>query len=151
MKIESTQIGNTSQTGDSNNALKIGQRAFDAFKNAIEVGDVNALIELMHDDVSFYVPIPFEEWRGEQRGRERLRELIQFERDAMELRVKFTQVSIAAANNIAAVEFQVEGTNKGGAYRNHIAIFFEITGEKVTAFREYAGDIDPQAVAAVNG
>lgn len=133
-----------------NKIREIGQKAFDKFKNAIESDAIDEFVELISADVRFFVPLPFDEWRGEQRGRERLRELIHFERETMELRVELVQTSITTTDNIAAVEFQVEGTNKGGAYRNHIALFFEITGEKVTAFREYAGDIDPRAVAAIN-
>lgn len=130
--------------------LEIGQKAFDCFKNAIESGATDELIEMMSDDVRFLVPLPFEEWRGEQRGKNRLRELLRFEREVMELRIKFEQISIAANDNLAAVEFRVEGTNKGGAYKNHISIFFEIENEKISAFREYAGDIDPQDIAAIN-
>lgn len=131
--------------------LEIGQRAFDGFVKAIETGETDDFFRLIGEDVRFLVPLPFNDWRGEQRGIARLRELIRFERDKMEMQIKFTQTSISVSENITAVEFRVEGTNKGGAYKNHIAIFFEITNEKVTAIREYAGDIDPKAVAAVNG
>jgi ketosteroid isomerase-like protein len=131
--------------------LEIGQHTFDGFVKAIETGETDDFFRRIGEDVRFLVPLPFDEWRGEQRGIARLHELIRFERGEMELRIKFTQTSISASANIAAVEFRVEGTNKGGAYKNHIALFFEITDEKVTAFREYAGDIDPKAVAAVNG
>lgn len=137
------------QTNESNNALEVGQNAFDAFKNAIELNDTNALIEIMSDDVTFFVPLPFQEWRGEQRGKNRLRELIKFERDTMRLRIKFEQTGIAATNNLVAVEFSVAGENKGGAYQNHLAIFFEIENGKVKSWREYGGDINPQAVAAI--
>jgi ketosteroid isomerase-like protein len=49
--------------------LLIGQRAFDAFSLAVETGDSRNLCDLMADDVRFFVPLPFEEWRGEQTGR----------------------------------------------------------------------------------
>ncbi|MBC7796410.1 MAG: nuclear transport factor 2 family protein [Pyrinomonadaceae bacterium] len=135
---------------ESNNALKIGRQAFAAFVKAVETGDAEDLLELMTDDVRFLVPIPFEEWRGEQIGRERVGELIRFERDTMQLRIKFEQTAIAATGNLVAIEFRVAGENKGGAYQNHLAIFFEIEDGKVKSWREYGGDINPKAVAALN-
>ena len=136
---------------DANQKIaEIGQRAFDEFKNAIEKGAFEDFIEMTLENVSFYAALPFEEWRGEQRGRERLRELLRFERDEMELRVKFTQISMTAMNDLAAFGFSVEGSNKGGAFRNRLALFFVIENDKIAEFREYAGDIDPSAVAAIN-
>ena len=134
----------------NNTTLEIGQRAFDGFVKAIETGETNDFFEVIGENIRFLVPLPFDQWRGEQRGIDRLRKLIRFEREEMEMRIKFKQTSISVSQNIAAVEFRVEGSNKGGAYKNHIAICFEITGEKVTAIREYTGDVDPKAVAAIN-
>lgn len=132
------------------NTLTLGQQAFAAFKKAVETGDSNDFVEMTAQDVRFTAPFPFDEWRGEQRGRERAGEMFKFERDEMQNRVILTQTSVMANENTAGVEFDVAGTNKGGEYKNHNAIFFDFENEQIKAFREYCGDVDPKAVAAVN-
>ncbi len=129
--------------------LEIGQRAFNAFSLAVETGDSRNLCDLMAEDVRFFVPLPFDEWRGEQTGRSRVRELIEFERETMKLQVYFELTGIAATNNLAAIEFRVSGSNKGGAFGNHLAIFLEVENGLIKSWREYVGDVNPKAVAAI--
>lgn len=132
------------------NTLTLGQLAFAAFKKAVETGESQSFIEMTTQDVRFVAPFPFDEWRGEQHGRERASEMFKFERNEMQNRVVLTQTLIMANEDTAAVEFDVAGTNKGGEYKNHNAIFFDFENEQIKAFREYCGDVDPTAVAAVN-
>lgn len=131
--------------------LEIAQKAFDAFCAAVETGDSDDLIALVAEDIRFFVPLPFEEWRGEQRGRARVRELVEFERETMRFRITVEQTGIASMNNLAAIEYRVAGSLQGGAYKNHLAIFFEVENGLIKSWREYTGDVDPQAVAALSG
>lgn len=131
----------------SEKILEIGQRVFDAFVKAVETGEANDLIELMTEDVRFFVSFPFEEWRGEQRGKNRIAELIRFQRDEMQVRIKYEQVGITVSGSTCAVEFRVAGTNVGGEYHNHLAVFFDFENELVKAWREYTGDVDAKAIA----
>lgn len=136
-------------SNENRETLEIGQRTFDAFRVAVETGDSRSLCDLMAEDVRFFVPLPFEEWRGEQAGQNRVRELIEFERETMKLQIIFELTGIAATNNLAAVEFRVSGSNKGGAFSNHLALFFEVENGLIKSWREYVGDVNPKAVADV--
>ena len=130
---------------------QLGQNAYDALQKAVETGDASDFLNLMHDDVRFFVSFPFEEWRGEQRGKNRITELLRFQRDEMRVRIKYEQVGITANKNTCAVEFRVAGTNAGGEYRNHLAIFFDFENELVKTWREYTGDVDAKAIAHLAG
>jgi len=58
-------------------------------------------------DFGFIVPIPFEEWQGEQRGIGRFRELIELERASMSS--KLTPVSCMEQEDTRIVIFKAEG------------------------------------------
>lgn len=126
---------------------QLGQNAYDALQKAVEEGDTTDFLNLMDDDVTFFVSFPFEEWRGEQRGRERIAQLIKFQRDEMQVRIKYEQIGTTVNGNTCAVEFRVAGTNAGGDYRNHLAVFFDFENGKVKSWREYTGDVDAKAIA----
>lgn len=131
-------------------ALAIGQRAFDAFKHGINTGDAESFAALVAEDVEFRCPLWFDGWLGPQKGRQRVRELIATDHNTLRLRTVITQTSILANGRTVAVEFRNDGTNRSGEYHGKLAIFFDI-GEDglVTNFREYSGEIDPEAMGLV--
>lgn len=128
----------------------LARDAFDAFRLAIETGESEDFAQRCAEDIRFFVPIPIEQWRGEQRGRQRVRELAAFERDEMGVRVTLQLRAVLPGTGSVAVEYTTDGVNKGGPYANHNAIVFDFADDLVTEFREYTGDVDPAAVTAVN-
>ena len=131
-------------------SVVLAQRAFEAFVKAVTTGDSAPLMALMHPQVRFWVPLPFADWQGEQRGAARVAELVAFERDVMQMSLRFEQVGLVAGSHTAGVEFRVQGRHRGGDYHNHLSMFFEFDAAGlITAWREYTGEVDPKAVAAV--
>ena len=128
----------------------LGQRAHAAFVQAIANGDTDAFHAMMVPDVRFYVSLPFEEWRGEQRGANRVLELIAFERDVMQVRLRFGPARFVQHGATVGAEFAVTGQHRGGPYQNQLALFFDFDPDgRIAAWREYTGDVDPKAVAAL--
>ena len=112
-------------------------QAFDAFRLAIEEGDTEPFEVLVTSDFGFIVPIPFEEWQGEQRGTGRFRELIELERASMS--AKLTPVTCMEQEDTGIVIFKAEGIFNGKPYANELAIVFRFEQERIRSFREYVG------------
>ncbi len=112
-------------------------QAFDAFRLAIEEGDTEPFEALVTSDFGFIVPIPFEEWQGEQRGTGRFRELIELERASMS--AKLTPVSCMEQEDAGIVIFKAEGVFNGRPYANELVIVFRYEQERIRSFREYVG------------
>lgn len=60
-------------------------QAFRAFRRAIEDGEVNEFLSLVTEDFHFSVPLPFEDWKNEQRDKHRLEKLVRFERETLQV------------------------------------------------------------------
>lgn len=112
-------------------------QAFDAFRRAIEEGDTGAFEALVTSDFGFIVPIPFEEWQGEQRGTGRFRELVELERASMS--AKLTPVICVEQEDTGIVIFQAEGIFNEMPYTNELVIVFRFEQERIRTFREYVG------------
>ncbi|MGG4049268.1 MULTISPECIES: nuclear transport factor 2 family protein [Paenibacillus] len=112
-------------------------QAFNAFRRAIEEGDTGAFEALVTSDFGFIVPIPFEEWQGEQKGTERFRELVELERASMS--AKLTPVICVEQEDTGIVIFQAEGIFNEMPYTNELVIVFRFEQERIRSFREYVG------------
>ncbi len=138
-------------------AASAARRAFAAFSHAVQSGDAAPFADLLAEEVHFRVPLPFAEWQGEQRGRNRALELIAFERETMHVRLTLTLTALHVAEDdggSAVVEFDSRGQvgPEGTPYENRLAIAFDFNPSgQVRAFREYASGIDPEAVRRVTG
>ena len=130
---------------------RLGERGFAAFKTAVETGDVEPLMSLCDLEIRFFVPLPFAAWLGEQRGRERLRELFAFERGAMGMAVTLTCHALLESADGAVALFEAAGANRGGDYANRLAIALRFESDRLVGFTEYTAQVDPDAVAAVTG
>lgn len=119
----------------------LAARAWSAFRSAIEDGDVLPFTGLAADEFSFMVPLPFPEWKGEQHGLDRFAQLIQLEREVVDLRVRLTPLLILESDDQAVVIFRPEGTLRGVPYSNELAIRFEFAGGLIRRFKEYLGTI----------
>ncbi|MBB6675405.1 nuclear transport factor 2 family protein [Cohnella nanjingensis] len=112
-------------------------RAFQAFRVAFEEGDTSDFLALATEDFQFSVPLPFEDWREKQAGKQRFRELVRFEREV--LQVKLTPLIELADAHFGMVVFQAEGTLNSQPYRNELTVVFEFERDRIKSFREYVG------------
>lgn len=113
------------------------RQAFHAFRRAIEEGDTRAFEALVTPEFGFIVPIPFEEWQGEQKGTGRFRELVELERASMS--AKLTPVICVEQEDTGIVIFQAEGIFNEMPYTNELVIVFRFEQERIRSFREYVG------------
>lgn len=126
---------------------RTAEQAFEAFKHAMETGDEKPLLNRMTEDCVFSIPMPFKQWQGTQVGKQRLSELIHFEFDELQQRPTFTLKSVATNGNLVSFEYDNQSSTQGVAYKNNLAIFFDVLGDKISGFREYVGVLDAAGIA----
>jgi ketosteroid isomerase-like protein len=97
------------------------------------------------------ITMPLGSFRGENRGIAAAKKIYEAIAAASPKLVYEKPLRISESENTVVVEFDDHGTIAGYPYRNRIAASFDIKDGKVTAYREYFGDIDPAVVAMMNG
>ncbi len=112
-------------------------QAFQAFRQAIEEGKTTEFLSLVSEEFSFRVPLPLEDWKEEQRGKQRFADLIRFEREV--LQVHLTPLIELENDKFGMVVFRAEGTLYQMPYSNELAIVFEFENDQIRSFREYVG------------
>jgi len=112
-------------------------------------GEFEPWFALLDDDVVITMPLgPF---RGSNHGIATARQ-IYAQISAAKPRLVYEQpLRVSQTGATVVIEFDDHGTIAGFPYRNRIAASFDVGGEKVTAYREYFGDIDPVMVRMMNG
>ncbi|MGG3508001.1 nuclear transport factor 2 family protein [Paenibacillus lautus] len=113
------------------------RRAFQAFRSAIEVGDTTKFLALVTEEFQFSIPLPYDDWKGKQVGKQRFKELVSFEREA--LRVKLTPLIELYDVHFGVVVFQAQGTLNTQPYRNELTVVFEFEGDQIKSFKEFVG------------
>lgn len=116
---------------------KRSHHAFQAFRRAIEEGETDDFLALVMEDFHFYVPLPFEDWKYVQHGKQRFEDLIRFEREVLQVRLTLL-LELEDANR-GVVSFRAEGVLNHSPYINELIIVFEFNGAKIQSFREYVG------------
>jgi ketosteroid isomerase-like protein len=111
-------------------------------------GSVEAYLDLLTEDFVFYMPVgPF---KGRNVGRERASECY---RQIVASRPDITYdepYRITASGDTVVFEFEDGGTLFGGyPYHNRIAASFDVRGSKISAYREYFGEIDTQLMVSM--
>jgi ketosteroid isomerase-like protein len=112
-------------------------QAFKAFRRAFEEGQVSDFLALVTKDFHFFIPLPFEQWKDEQRGKQRFEELVRFEREV--LLVQLTPLIELEDAKYGIVVFRAEGTLNNMLYRNELTVVFEFENGQIRSFREYVG------------
>ncbi len=120
-------------------ALETAKRAYAAYAKSLETGDSRDLARLVTDQVAFMVTIP-EAGRKGRRGKKELALLVDWRWNQQKLRPVLTLDGITHNGQTAGFEYRVAGELGEKPYRNHVAVFFDVAGGRVTAFREYYGD-----------
>lgn len=130
----------------SSATMETAQQAFQHFTHGAASGDWEPFIDSVTEDCTFEITLPVEQWLGKQVGKNKVADFFHFERDELGLQLFITLDNVTSNENTVGFEFDVEGHVAGNYYKNRIALFFDVRGDKISGFREYAGAIDPKAV-----
>jgi ketosteroid isomerase-like protein len=112
-------------------------RVFQAFCSAFEDGDTTDFLALATEEFHFSIPLPYDEWKDKQVGKQRFQELVSFEREV--LRLKLTSLIELYDGHFGVVVFQAEGTLNKQPYRNELSVVFEFEGDQIKSFKEFVG------------
>ncbi|MET3546946.1 ketosteroid isomerase-like protein [Paenibacillus favisporus] len=112
-------------------------RAFEAFRTAFEYGETANFLALVTDDFRFSVPLPYDEWKEPQFGRQRFIELVQFEKEV--LQVALTPQFQLFDSQYGVVVFRAEGLLSNQPYHNVLTVVFEFEDERIRSFHEFVG------------
>lgn len=92
------------------------------------------------------ITLPIGSFRGMNIGIERAREIYE-DIAAASPRLTYEIRRVAELGDTVVVEFDSHGTIAGMTYSNRIAGSFDVHDDRILAYREYFGDIDPKIVA----
>jgi ketosteroid isomerase-like protein len=125
-------------TQDSEYTLKIAQQAFEHFKHGLALGEWQEFLDMLTEDFTFWFPIG--KFHGWNQGKESAREFFQYVSAAFNQGIKLTSLDRITSNQTTVVfEFRDEALLLGQPYKNRVAIFFDVRGDKICAYREYFG------------
>jgi ketosteroid isomerase-like protein len=133
----------------STDAIALARRAFEGFRDALRSGDGDLYARTVAEDIRFHVAFPIRGWQGEQRGRDRIRELIRIEYDELGLRAELVETALFGSGSMATIEFDVVARVNGAEYRNHNCLIVETKGGEVVRLREFVGEMDPDALRPI--
>ena len=121
-------------------ALSVAQLALEGFRAGWATGSWSAFLALLAEDYTQRVPL------GEVRGRElSKREAVRHYRAMTLLGVRLQlgePFRTAASDTGATFELEVSGELYGLPYRNRLALSFDVAAGRITALREYFGELD---------
>ena len=118
----------------------IALRAFQRFAHGWATGDFQPYINMLAEEVEF--SFPEGEYQGHYTGKEGRGKMIAKCRghaDAGERLTLHPPHHVTSSGTTTVFEFVAEGMLVDGFYRGEIAIALEVSGERVTGFREYYG------------
>jgi ketosteroid isomerase-like protein len=125
-------------TQDSEYTLKIAQQAFEHFKHGLALGEWQGFLDMLTEDFTFWFPIG--KFHGWNQGKESAKEFFQYVSAAFNQGIKLTSLDRITSNQTTVVfEFRDEALLLGQPYKNRVAVFFDVRGDKICAYREYFG------------
>ncbi|MBD2199992.1 MULTISPECIES: nuclear transport factor 2 family protein [Calothrix] len=123
---------------DSEHTLKIAQQAFVHFQHGLATTQWQGFLDMLTEDFTFWFPIG--KFQGWNQGQERAKEFFQYVSAAFNQGIQLTSLDRITSNQTTVVfEFKDEGLLLGQPYKNRVAVFFEVRGDKICTYREYFG------------
>ncbi|MGK7941779.1 MAG: nuclear transport factor 2 family protein [Crocosphaera sp.] len=119
------------------NTLEVGKKAFKKFTHGLETREWEPFLEMLSDDFYFWFPVG--EFHGLNVGKERAKEFFDYVANAYTEGLKVTLDSITSNEKTVVFEFRDEGLMWGHPYKNRVAVAFDVSGDKICAYREYFG------------
>ncbi|BAY27726.1 hypothetical protein NIES2100_75510 [Calothrix sp. NIES-2100] len=125
-------------TQSSEDTLKIAQQAFEHFQHGLATAEWQGFLNMLTEDFKFWFPIG--KFHGWNQGKEKAREFFHYVSTAFNQGIKLTSLDRITSNQTTVVfEFRDEGLLLGQPYKNRVAVFFDVRGDKICAYREYFG------------
>ena len=121
---------------------KLAHQAFDYFSQGWATGNFQPYIEMLSDEFTFW--FPYGKHRGKFSGRAGKEQMVAKCRDHVEAgdRLTFSLPHHVTSNDTTMVfEFESQGTIDHQPYSGRNAISLTVTANRLSAFREYIGDI----------
>lgn len=137
-QVSNTPSNTVTKTQTRKTTKHTAQRAFGTFKRSIETGEAQPFVDMVSDDVTFEIGRE-NGWYGVQRGKDAVVEHTRWRWNDLQLRGQVTQERVTVSENTIIYEFRIDGTVKGNPFKKNLAIFFDVRGDKISRFREYAG------------
>jgi ketosteroid isomerase-like protein len=134
---------------DSGQVPRTAQAAYDAFARGWATGDFEPYLAMLTEDFEFSYPLG--EHRGRFTGAEGRAHMVDKVRGHSSRGERLTlhpPTRVAVTDNTVFFEFDSEGRFGDYVYRGHNVIAFDVKGERISAFREFLGDLDPAFVCA---
>lgn len=116
----------------------VAQHAFDTYKRSMETGDGQPFMDMIADNVTFFVGYPGR-WVGVKSGKAQVAELIRWHRNNLQLRARVLPEPVVTNPTTAGWEFYVQGTAQGQEFTEPFHIFFDVRDGKISGFRQYFG------------
>lgn len=115
-----------------------GHIAFEKLTHGLATGDWEPFLSLLTDDFSFWFPIgPYHELNI---GKAKAAEFFQYVTQTFAGGLAVESVDRVTSNLTTVVfESRDQGLMNGQAYKNRVAVSFDIRGDKVCGYREYFG------------
>ena len=119
--------------------VDIGMRGFEHFKAGLATGQWQPFLAMLTDDFTFYFPQG--KYLGKHVGKDKAAEFFQYVSQAFGADgMHVTEVMhVTASETTIVFEFRDEGKIFGNAYKNRVAVSWDIRGDKIAGYREYFG------------
>lgn len=127
----------------SQTTLETAWTAFRRFETGWKTGDFQPYLAMLTDEFTFWFPVG--KHKGRFAGREGKAQMIAKCHDHAQAgeRLTFAAPHLVTSNDKTVVfQVHVEGTAGGEAVKGCIAISIDVSGEKISGFREYFGEFD---------
>ncbi|NET41029.1 nuclear transport factor 2 family protein [Okeania sp. SIO2B3] len=120
------------------NTITVAKKAFDKFTHGLATGEWEEFLDMLTDDFTFWFPVG--KFHGLNQGKDRAREFFQYVSEAYSEGLSITSLDNITSNKTTVVfEFRDEGPMWGKAYKNRVAVSFDVRGDKICSYREYLG------------
>lgn len=125
----------------NNRTLDVAQRGFAAFQRGWATGEFAPYIAMLTDDFLFWFPAG--PHRGKYAGREGREHMVAKCREhaASGDRLTYTPYRVTSNDTTVMFEFDSSGTIGGKHYLGRNAISLDVSGDRISGFREYFGDL----------
>lgn len=125
-------------TNNSVNTLSVAQQAFEYFTHGLATGEWEAFLDMLTEDFTFWFPMG--KFHGLNIGKDNAKEFFQYISASFTPGLKLTALDRITSNETTVVfEFRDEGLLLGQPYKNRVAVFFDVRGDKICSYREYFG------------
>ncbi len=124
-------------TQEAQHTLAIAHRAFQHFQQGLATGDWQPFLAEVTEDFSFWFPMG--PYHGLNEGKERAAEFFHYVSTTFEQGLTLTLDRVTSNDTTVVFEFRDEGLMLGQAYKNRVAVSFDVRGDKICAYREYFG------------